>query len=645
MLPIVLIVMFSFAGFSIFNSMQMDTIIEDDLEVISKTKADKLVAETEKLLNEITVGIQFFGATEAVVSGDSFRIKKFMKDNEEVFDCFADIFIADREGKYKSYIGGTTGNIASRRYFVNAKSGKTVLSRPLKSISTGLPIIVVATPIIESSGRVTGVLGGIVNLAAITDIINAEKIGESGYGFMLDQNGIIIAHPNEEHVLTTNLTQDTEVGEIAKSMVRGEKDYIISEYQGVSQAMGFAPVSNGWSIGIVGYEEEMKAKYSDYKYFIILGLILAVIFVGVIVFITTTRALKPLRSMNRVAGELAKGNLSSLVEVKTKDEIGRLGLGFNKMILSIRKLLKEADDLSTEVAETSKGMQTSADEAQVISEQMAQTVSQLAIGASEQAKSSHESNDKIQSLQDEIGKINETTKSVMDETSGAVSIVDTSIQVVENQKKMALEALESTDQTAQNIQLLSHKSTEIGEIVGLISTIADQTNLLALNAAIEAARAGEQGLGFAVVAEEVRKLAEQSAQATSQIRLLVDEIQTSVDDAVVNMEDTKVQVKEQEEATVEVSNGFTKILEIVESIHESITSIGSATDHLHDNSTEVLDMIQNIAGIIEENAAGTEEAAASAEEQTANMEVLSNATKKLAEVAEALDASIDQFKY
>lgn len=646
MIPVLIVALIGFGILSTTIYQQAKKEIVNDLGEISKNKVEKLVAKVDDKIYKWKDTINLLSAVDVVKNIDHNGLKKFISDNEGTFSDFQLIIMSDKNGEYRSN-QGKSGNIKERGYFSPVMKGETVVSEPVISKSTGLPIIVIAAPIKNDIGQVIGLIGATVELSKITDIVNSEEFGETGYAYMIDKEGVLIAHPETDKILTFNTLEDgsASLKELSEKMLSGQSDQSTYEFEDIKKIAEYAPMkSTGWPIAVTtNYDEIMKGVFRLRNSMVIISLII-VLSIGAILFIIIGKTIKPILNMAKVTKEVAIGDLTVRVDEKNKDEIGILAQNFNSMIDYMRDLIREMKELGLQVAVTSEEMKISTDEASKVSEQVATTISELAKGAIDQAESTKEGSSMVNGLILELGKILDNVNNSQELTVNAKATVDKGVKILEYQEeKMGANKL-ATINVGNEIVSLAEKSGQIGQIVELISNIAEQTNLLALNAAIEAARAGEQGKGFAVVAEEVRKLAEESGKASQEISGLIKEIQIGVDSAVKEMKNTEKIVLEQENAVKDTISAFNDILDSVERVTINIEAVSKMCKDANDDSQIVSHNINNIATITEESASGTEEVAASTEEQTATLQQIAASAEQLADISNKQQESIEKFK-
>ncbi len=329
--------------------------------------------------------------------------------------------------------------------------------------------------------------------------------------------------------------------------------------------------------------------------------------------------------------------------LSSKDEIGVMGKGLVELRGELLKVVEELKKDSTEVVEYSTTIFSNTEETAAHITVVSQTVEALADGAVEQAKEAQKCVHKLNIFTNEIEAISVSSTSLISYSIEMEKIQENgSRSIKELDIKLALNA-QATEKVANNIAVLSNKSSLIGEIVSTIQAIASQTNLLALNAAIEAARAGESGKGFAVVAEEIRKLAEKTAVSTQEIGDIVKQIQGEISSGKNNMDEAKATVKEANFVMVTSTEAFKGIGEAIGNTKSKIQSIAVSINSVDEGKQDIIGAIEGISAITEETAASTEEVAATMEEQESAIKNVTGTVEELKQLATALDKIVNKF--
>ena len=375
----------------------------------------------------------------------------------------------------------------------------------------------------------------------------------------------------------------------------------------------------------------------------VLALLLGVA-VGILIIKQITKRLND--SVNFL-GDIASGDFSQDVaehSMKDQSEFGALSQSVDRMNRNIRALIKQLLNTSEQVAAASEELTASAEQSAQASNQVAESIGEVAKGAEKQLEMAIATNHIVEEMAKGIHQVTENTSEVArstDKTSNAAieggkAIEKTVLQMGTIEKR--------TGDTADVIGELEDKSKQIDTIVGLISNIAAQTNLLALNAAIEAARAGDAGRGFSVVAEEVRKLAEQSAHATKDITELIVDVQAKTKTAVDFMNESKREVKMGSELVDLAGKNFNEILTMIQVVADEINEISAATEELTSGTEDVVTATGNISSETKNAAEATETISAATEQQSASMEEIASASTHLAKLAADLQNEIQKFK-
>ena len=376
---------------------------------------------------------------------------------------------------------------------------------------------------------------------------------------------------------------------------------------------------------------------------ITLSIITLIMLVSIVLFFNKW-IIRPIKIMSDKAIAVSNGDLNVKIQYSSKDELGILANSFSIMIDNLKELIYKIKEKSDDMESYSTSIKVSSKETSKSAEEIAINIQDMASGSTKLAEDADNLKNLSAQLNDISGDVKESfniaSQKSMNSYNAALNGNDYLNSTIAELDKIT----ETVEFATKSIQNLGKRSQQIGTIVEVIHGIASQTNLLALNAAIEAARAGEYGQGFSVVAQEIRKLAEESSVSAKKITSLIEDIVSETQVSVQSMEFNEEEIKKQVENIKGAGDELNKIVKHTEETANELEGVEKVTNLLIDTSDKLEQMVYNLSSISEENAAATEEIAASTEEQTATMEELAATSDMLKDISENLINSVNEFK-
>lgn len=529
-------------------------------------------------------------------------------------------------------------------WYLKAKNtGTFVWVDPYYDSTIDEMVVTAIQPVYNDSSQFVGVIAADINLKVLNKQTKGIKIGEKGYPIVVDKNNIIITHADESKIGTELVTTAIKDA-IAKKDT--SLDYTYEEKGVLRTKYGSIYYMNtiDWSVVSTFYMDEIQAETNEMILLLVTVSTLAIAGGFVLIFLFTMRFNKNIKKLMASMQQLRTGDLKSFSKVKSRDEIGVLSTHFDETLLDLSKLVGNIVNVSSLLTTSAHGLAATSEEVSASADEITKTVEDIAVGAGDQAQDAEKSVFVARSLSEELNQLSDYTNDMVQsaiETSSAYTEGLGSVTILRDRN---LESITANNSIEEIIRQLNERTTEIGVILNSISNISEQTNLLALNASIEAARAGEHGRGFSVVAEEIRKLAEQSAASTNQVRNIITNIQSDSANSVERMGSLKAISQKQNEAVLQVIDAFEVIKRSYDVISKNIDQISHSVVKVNEDKEQIVESIENISAVSEETAAASQEVTSSMEQQSYAIEEVAKAAQQLNQISVQLSQEVEQFK-
>ncbi|TYS30070.1 methyl-accepting chemotaxis protein [Bacillus altitudinis] len=512
--------------------------------------------------------------------------------------------------------------------------GKQVITKPYVAASTGKMVITIAQKMKDGSG----VIGLDMEIDSLIQKLKEIKIGQKGYAFIMEKDKTVLADPTQKPGSKVN----EDLANIIFKNKQGNGSYTLN---GTDKKVAY--VTNeltGWKIGGTMLVSEVEDAAKPVFNTAIIVFSVTLIVAGTLIFFIVRSISNRLSNLARFSKKVSDGDLRDKLQIQSDDEIGQVGKGFNTMIDSLRSLIGAVQTSVENVASSSEELTASAGQTSKATEHITLAIEQFSTGNESQNDKVESSSEELEEMNRGLQHMNESAESITASSIKSTEIAGEGGQLVEKTASQ-MNVIDQSVKKAENvISALESKSKDITQILGVINGIADQTNLLALNAAIEAARAGESGRGFSVVAEEVRKLAVQSANSAKEIENLIKEIVQDIDVSQEVFTAVNQEVQSGLSFTEQTKVSFHNIFDMTKEISDQLQTMNRTVVQLSKGSAHVSEAVREIADVSRESSANIQDIAASAEEQLASMEEISSSSATLSSMAEELRDLISKFK-
>lgn len=553
---------------------QLKTIDEFSIQVVQARGH-----EIEKWLNSLILELQQIARNDKVRSLDWQVMESDLKEIGEKRKATYDFLILiEKDGFYYSTLKGRSDkSLNDKIYFKELfeEQKEYAISNPYISVTTSEPIFVVGVPVKDKNGNFGGAVAGIVHLSTLSRIAGDMKVGKKGYGWIVDNEGLIFAHPDNKVAMQLNVLQSADKGfknldRIGKEMLEKESGtglIVTAENEEEYLIYSRIPLSPGWTLGVAVPTHEVFDGVKQLLITLLVSFAITLLIISLGVWLLTRNIIsRPLKTLIGFTNAVSQGHLFEQVSTGSNDEVGSMAGSLKSMSLKLKDIAARIRQASDNIAEGSKDISS--------------TAAQIATGAGEQASSTEEVSASMEQM---VASINQNADNAM------------------QTERMAIQAANDIEAVKASVETTIAAITQITQKISVISEIAERTDLLAINAAIEAARAGQSGKGFAVVAAEVRKLAENSQKAAIEINAV-------------------------SASTVEVAQRSGQLLAAVYPIiHNNanlVREISAASIEQNSGAEQINNALQQLAQITQENSAASEEMASASEELARQAELL-----------------------
>ncbi|AFL99596.1 methyl-accepting chemotaxis protein [Desulfitobacterium dehalogenans ATCC 51507] len=629
-------------------------------------EADARILAGSKVIGEGIAKLNGFNYTKLELEELNQNFKEFLNVALESHD-YTDIVITNKYGEIVFSNNYEKNDIApvifSGDFNQKAMKGEQNWSPIFRNTFIDDNLIVLATPIYLNPNETTpsGVLNIVLNQAKINEIVQngIDKLGISGESYLIDAKGLLLTNTMKEqasvHIPLKDSIATEAVNSLTEPLLNETADFnkttTYKSYSGKS-VIGTLSVARigDYPAGLVIEVEEGEAYSSIADLRRSLGIMVAfIILVAISLAIYLARSIsKPIGRVIGVTNEIANYQLKSAnideVEIARKDEIGDLERAITKIRDNLKSIIEEVEKSAGEVASSSQELKLNAQQSSQAIEQVVKNTTTISERTLEQAQVVRESSEKSRELSnvimEDIGNLEEMTKA----TNDVNQQINSGLLIIEVLSTITNESSEANNEVYSSITQSNESSKKIEKASQLITSIAEQTHLLALNAAIEAVRAGQHGRGFGVVADEIRKLAEQSKESTNIIDRIVRELKRDNAQAVQTMAKLVNINHEQVESVRVTKEKYLEIAKAIKKVEERVRILNESSLDMDSMRFEVEEKLKQSVHMTEENSAGIGKVSESMEEQAASIQMITSASEILDECAQHLQVLVSQFK-
>lgn len=497
-------------------------------------------------------------------------------ENHNTNNVLYDIYYVSADNKMTAASGYEPApdiDFTQRSWYIGAVEGKGInYESPYRDVDSGRMVITISRKI-TVDGMVVGVLAEDIFIDTIVDMVDRCIVPDNSYAMLLDQNLGLVVHPNEaygyvndEPVPISNLAGNPYRALGDTLAAKTGKNVSVQDYDNINREIFTAAVpACDWVLAIAVDEAVLNANVAALIKGFVVVIIISFVICIVIVSITASNIVKPVKKLTEA---VTARDITHEIVINSKDEVGRLSAGFNEMMVSLKGILDISADAVDNIKESSEILKEITGEVVDGADQVKGEMEHISDIVGTQSQSVSEGRTKLNLFQTQIDEFHEQFQDMREIVGDVNTKLTDSAQITMDLESSTDKSMENMKRLQEGIEALEVKSNHITDIISTITQISSQTNLLALNASIEAARAGEAGRGFAVVADEIRGLAEQTKNATENIRQLIMEIQSQIDETVAEIEEVAKLFVQNTQITGKVRGTFDDIASSIEDMDQ-----------------------------------------------------------------------------